>query len=147
MQRRQFLQSSSILPALAALQGDVRGVVQDRREELITARTQDDLVHTALLVAPAVRPNPIAVIWVHGASGNFYVPSYVEIARATASRGYPFLSLHGLAQRTSGRLPTCSACAISLHARKRDRLGWIRRSSRGLTISTRASQHESQTRW
>ena len=94
MQRRQFLQSSSILPALAALQGDVRGVVQDRREELITARTQDDLVHTALLVAPAVRPNPIAVIWVHGASGNFYVPSYVEIARATASRGYPFLSVN-----------------------------------------------------
>jgi pimeloyl-ACP methyl ester carboxylesterase len=92
--RREFMQSASLLPALSPLQRDARGAVQDRREELITARTQDDLVHAGLLVTPAAQPNPIAIIWVHGASANFYVPSYVEIARASASRGHAFFSVN-----------------------------------------------------
>jgi hypothetical protein len=32
------------------------------------------------------------VIWIHGACATFYFPSYIEIARATASLGYSFIT-------------------------------------------------------
>lgn len=69
--------------------------MRPRREELVSVRTEDDLVLTGLLVEPArLRPRRIAVIWVHGAGQNFYFPSYVKIARETAARGYAFLTIN-----------------------------------------------------
>jgi len=60
---------------------------------LVTTETADRLVLTALLVTPVARqPNPVAVLWIHGASENFYLRSYVNIARETAARGYAFVS-------------------------------------------------------
>src|SRR5229473_2798353 len=103
MDRRTFLECFSLVAplghsAVAAQAQNKRAVdetYQNRptREELVTARTEDDLVQSGLLVAPSDRPlHPTAVIWIHGAGQNFYFPSYVQIARATASLGYAFIT-------------------------------------------------------
>jgi pimeloyl-ACP methyl ester carboxylesterase len=115
MNRRQFLQSSVLAvaaPAALREQTSSGGSSQPRtrstREELVTAPTEDGLVMTGLLVTPdAVTVRPIAVIWIHGASENFYLPNYVNIARATARRGFPFISantrMHGIGSVLSYR--------------------------------------------
>jgi len=97
--RREFLRSSAVI-ALVPLgtgrsesQNPATSTNKPTREELVSVRTEDGLVMTGLQVAPE-RPSsrPLAVIWIHGAGANFYLPSYVAIARATASLGYPFIT-------------------------------------------------------
>jgi pimeloyl-ACP methyl ester carboxylesterase len=101
--RREFLQSNvSVAATFAATPGTgahASAVGSDPSakgrscEELVTVQTEDQLEMTGLLVTPAGKPaRPIAVVWIHGASANFYVPSYVKIGRAVAARGFPFLS-------------------------------------------------------
>ena len=103
MNRRQFLHSAAFLGALpsampATGQRKSRLPAEARtspttREELIVARTGDDLVQTGLLVEPTGRPKQrIAVIWIPGTAQNFYLQSYVQIARETAKRGYAVIT-------------------------------------------------------
>jgi hypothetical protein len=97
--RREFLQSSALIALVAPeadrleTQNPARPTNKPTREELVSVRTEDGLVMTGLQVTPD-RPasRPLAVIWIHGAGANFYLPSYVNIARATASLGYLFIT-------------------------------------------------------
>jgi len=58
-------------------------------EELVHVQTKDDIADSGALFAPPKDvTKPIAVIWIHGWGVNFYFPTYVEIARALAKRGY-----------------------------------------------------------
>jgi pimeloyl-ACP methyl ester carboxylesterase len=101
LDRRQFFHSAALMAvvsdspvAFLRPRGGTRTAAQTR-EELVTVRTADDLIQTGLLVTPVETPRrPVAVIWIHGAGQNFYFPSYVSIARATAARGYPFLTVN-----------------------------------------------------
>src|SRR6185503_12672329 len=97
--RREFLQSNALIglvtPATGRfeLQNRAGSATRSTREELVNVRTEDGLVMTGLQVTPD-RPasRRLAVVWIHGAGTNFYLPSYVAIARATASLGYPFVT-------------------------------------------------------
>ena len=71
-----------------AAQSDKRGSA-DVTEELVHVQTKDDIADSGALFAPPKKiAKPIAVIWIHGWGVNFYFPTYVEIARALAKRGY-----------------------------------------------------------
>jgi pimeloyl-ACP methyl ester carboxylesterase len=111
MNRREFVSSSVLATTLASspagAQSSIKSTARNAasraaQEELVTARTEDDIVQSGLLVTPARRrPLPVAVLWIHGTAQNFYFPSYVGIARAVAATGYPFLTantrMHDLA--------------------------------------------------
>jgi pimeloyl-ACP methyl ester carboxylesterase len=96
--RREFFESSALIAlgtpsSRLEAQNPAGSTTQRTREELVTVRTQDGLVMTGLQVTPERQPSRrLAVIWIHGAGTNFYLPSYVAIARATASLGYPFIT-------------------------------------------------------
>lgn len=101
MNRRTFLLSASSMAALtspdtwaqttpppAAPAGEHRITT----EVLVTAFTEDQLMQTGMLFSPSPPPSkPTAVVWVHGATANFYYPSYVAIARHVAAMGYTFV--------------------------------------------------------
>jgi pimeloyl-ACP methyl ester carboxylesterase len=58
-------------------------------EELVSVRSEDDIVNGgAIFTPPKQSAKPIAVIWIHGWGVNFYQPTYVNIGRALAERGY-----------------------------------------------------------
>jgi pimeloyl-ACP methyl ester carboxylesterase len=58
-------------------------------EELVQVRSKDDIVNGGAIFAPPTNSTkPIAVIWIHGWGVNFYQPTYVNIGRALAERGY-----------------------------------------------------------
>ena len=101
MNRRTFLQSATSTAALSisgtlaqaprreAAPGQHAGTTS---EQLVTAHTEDGLNHAGLMVSPALsRAKPTAVVWVHGATANFYYPSYVTIARKMAALGHRFV--------------------------------------------------------
>jgi pimeloyl-ACP methyl ester carboxylesterase len=56
-------------------------------EELVHVRTGDGILNGGAVIAPADQSaKPIAVIWIHGSTANFYEPTYVTIARELAAR-------------------------------------------------------------
>lgn len=58
-------------------------------EQIVHVRTRDDVVDSGALFAPPKDvAKPIAVLWIPGWGVNFYFPTYVEIGRALAKRGY-----------------------------------------------------------
>src|SRR4029077_439569 len=58
-------------------------------EQLVHVQTKDDIANSgALFAAPKDVAKPIAIVWIHGWGVNFYFPTYVEIGRALAKRGY-----------------------------------------------------------
>src|SRR5438046_2684191 len=58
-------------------------------EELASVPSADDIVDGgAIFTPPKDSAKPIAVIWIHGWGVNFYQPTYVNIGRALAERGY-----------------------------------------------------------
>jgi len=62
-------------------------------EQLVHVRTKDDVTDSGALFAASQASNkPIAIIWIHGWGVNFYQPSYVNIGRALANRGYTCIS-------------------------------------------------------
>jgi len=75
-----------------------RGFLRDRPEkmsagkvpeQIVYVRTDDDLVQAGVMFTPAKDlAKPVAVVWIHGWGVNFYSPTYVEIGRALAERGY-----------------------------------------------------------
>jgi pimeloyl-ACP methyl ester carboxylesterase len=65
-------------------------IISTSPEQLVHARASDDILNGGVLFAPTVNSNrPIAIIWIHGWGVNFYQPTYVNIGRALAQRGYP----------------------------------------------------------
>jgi pimeloyl-ACP methyl ester carboxylesterase len=71
-----------------AAQSDKRGPAE-LAEQLVHVQTKDDIADSgALFAPPRDLVKPIAIIWIHGWGVNFYFPTYVEIGRALAKRGY-----------------------------------------------------------
>lgn len=71
-----------------AAQFDKRGPAEIT-EQLVHVDTKDEIADSgALFAPPRDAAKPIAVIWIHGWGVNFYFPTYVEIGRALARRGY-----------------------------------------------------------
>lgn len=70
------------------------GPTPDKRtitEQLVMTETEDNLQQTGLVLPPSPDPaRPVALIWVHGATANFYYPSYA-VGRKLASMGYTFV--------------------------------------------------------
>jgi pimeloyl-ACP methyl ester carboxylesterase len=78
-------------------------------EELVYVRSKDDIVDAgAMFTAPKTSAKPIAVIWIHGWGANFYSPTYANIGRALAARGYTTITantrMHDLANVAGERL-------------------------------------------
>jgi pimeloyl-ACP methyl ester carboxylesterase len=58
-------------------------------EELVHVRAKDDIVNGGAIFFPSNNlAKPMAIIWIHGWGVNFYCPSYINIGRALAERGY-----------------------------------------------------------
>lgn len=75
----------------------VTGATEQRRtltEELVHVRTSDGILNGGAVIAPTdPSAKPIAVIWIHGSTANFYEPTYVTIGRELA--GLRFTSILG----------------------------------------------------
>jgi len=100
MNRRRFLQATSATASLTSVgalaqEAPPAGPEQNQRattEALVTAQTEDKLKHSGLIFHPSPLPaRPVAVVWVHSATANFYYPAYVAIARKMAATGYTFI--------------------------------------------------------
>ena len=58
-------------------------------EQLVHVRSEDGIINGGAIFAPPKESaKPIAIIWIHGWGVNFYSPTYVNIGRALAERGY-----------------------------------------------------------
>jgi pimeloyl-ACP methyl ester carboxylesterase len=71
-------------------------------EQLVYVRSEDDIVNGgAIFTPPTNSAKPIAVVWIHGWGVNFYQPTYVQIGRELADRGYACITantrMHDLA--------------------------------------------------
>jgi pimeloyl-ACP methyl ester carboxylesterase len=64
-------------------------------EELVYVRSTDDVVNGgAMFKAAANTAKPIAIIWMHGWGVNFYSPTYVNIGRRLAERGFTTVAIN-----------------------------------------------------
>jgi pimeloyl-ACP methyl ester carboxylesterase len=63
-------------------------------ERLVFTDTDDGIMEAGVLIAPEQSSGSACVVWVHGAWMHFYFPTYVQIGRELARRGYPFLSVN-----------------------------------------------------
>jgi alpha-beta hydrolase superfamily lysophospholipase len=102
MKRRTFLVSAPTAAGLGVWSADIaRGQIRTAdtknaprlwQEQLVTARADDKIDQAGLLLSPSRVPEKTAaIVWIHGSTANFYYPSYVAIARATAPLGYTFI--------------------------------------------------------
>jgi dienelactone hydrolase len=67
--------------------------VREIRERIVQVQTKDGVNDAgALFTPPKNIARPIAVIWIHGATLNFYSPTYVAISRALATRGFTVIT-------------------------------------------------------
>ena len=80
-------------------------------EQIVFARSQDDVVSGGVLFSPpGESAKPLAIIWIHGWGVNFYQPPYVAVGRALAQHGYTVIDgntrmhdLGNVATRRGGR--------------------------------------------
>lgn len=63
-------------------------------EELIYARSADDVVNGGVLFTSPTVDRRLAVVWVHGWGANFYSPTYTNIGRALAAGGLTTLNVN-----------------------------------------------------
>src|SRR5215467_2841059 len=64
-------------------------------EELVYVRSSDDVVNGgAIFKPPKESAKPIAIIWMHGWGVNFYSPTYVNIGRRLAERGFTTVAIN-----------------------------------------------------
>ena len=64
-------------------------------EELVYVRSSDDVVNGGVMFKPAANvAKPIAIIWMHGWGVNFYSPTYVNVGRRLAERGYTTVAIN-----------------------------------------------------
>ena len=76
--------------SIAAQTDDQRVEISER---IIQVQTKDDVSDSGVLFTPPTSvAKPIAVIWIHGATENFYDPTYLAISRALAKRGYTVIT-------------------------------------------------------
>jgi hypothetical protein len=62
-------------------------------ERIVQVQTKDDITDSGAVFAPPKNiAKPFAVIWIHGATLNFYDPSYLAIGRHLAEHGYTFIT-------------------------------------------------------
>lgn len=62
-------------------------------ERIVQVQTKDAVADAGALFAPPKNiAKPFAVIWIHGASLNFYDPAYLAIGRDLAKHGYTFIT-------------------------------------------------------
>jgi pimeloyl-ACP methyl ester carboxylesterase len=58
-------------------------------EELVHVRAGDGIANGGVVIAPANETGKaVGVIWIHGSTANFYEPTYIQIARELAVRGF-----------------------------------------------------------
>lgn len=58
-------------------------------EELVYVQSKDDIIDGGVIFTPPKESaKSIAIIWIHGWGTNFYSPTYVNIGRNLAERGY-----------------------------------------------------------
>jgi dienelactone hydrolase len=62
-------------------------------ETLLFCQSEDGLALTGLLMKPATPLAEVGILWVHGNTGSFADWPYVQVGRAVAARGVPFLSV------------------------------------------------------
>ena len=102
VQERRFVGAIAVALALAwttflfgrgGVQGDGKEPARRFSEELVYARSEDDITNGGAFFAPPKQSaRPVAVIWIHGWGVNFYYPTYVKTGRALAERGYPCIT-------------------------------------------------------
>ena len=64
-------------------------------EELVYVRSSDDVVNGGVMFgAPKKASKPMAIIWMHGWGVNFYSPTYVNIGRRLAERGFTTIAIN-----------------------------------------------------
>src|SRR6516162_2645521 len=64
-------------------------------EELVYVRSSDDVVNGgAMFKPPKNAAKPIAIVWMHGWGVNFYSPTYVNIGRRLAERGFTTVAIN-----------------------------------------------------
>ena len=62
-------------------------------ERIVQVQTKDDITDSgAVFTPPKNIAKPFVVIWIHGASLNFYDPTYLAIGRDLAEHGYTFIT-------------------------------------------------------
>lgn len=79
------------IPRSIAAQAEVssKGIT----ERIVQVQTKDDITDSGAVFTPSKNiAKPIAVIWIHGASLNFYDPAYLAIGRDLADHGYTFIT-------------------------------------------------------
>ena len=63
------------------------------KEHIVQVQSKDDVAAAGALFTPPEKiSKPIAVIWIHGATLNFYSPTYLAISRGLAKRGYTVIT-------------------------------------------------------
>jgi dienelactone hydrolase len=97
--RMPLILQLAVIPLLAnacALRQRPEAIASPRSpEEIVYARSSDDVLDAGVLFAPAGdSAKPLAIIWIHGWGVNFYQPSYVAIGRALAQHGYTAISVN-----------------------------------------------------
>ena len=81
----------SIGQSIAAQANDQKS--GETKERIVQVQSKDDVADAGTLFTPPKNiAKPIAVIWIHGATLNFYSPTYVAISRGLAKRGYTVIS-------------------------------------------------------
>jgi len=64
-------------------------------EELVYVRSSDDVVNGGAMFEPAKSAaKPVAIVWMHGWGVNFYSPTYVNIGRRLAERGFTTFAIN-----------------------------------------------------
>jgi dienelactone hydrolase len=62
-------------------------------ERIVQVQSKDDVADFGALFTPPKKvAKPIAVIWIQGAGVNFYSPTYLDISRAMAKRGFTVIT-------------------------------------------------------
>lgn len=95
MTNRAKLTAVVLIGALVAACGSPPEAIDAAKspEQVVFARSQDDVVNGGVLFSPARdSAKALAVIWIHGWGVNFYQPSYVAIGRALAQHGYTVIA-------------------------------------------------------
>jgi dienelactone hydrolase len=82
--------SSTVQSIEAQAAGQQVGEITER---IVQVQTKDDVTDSgAVFTPPKNVGKPLAVIWIHGASLNFYDPAYLAIGRGLAEHGYTFIT-------------------------------------------------------
>jgi pimeloyl-ACP methyl ester carboxylesterase len=88
----------SVLIATLSIGQSMTAQTHDQRaaevgERIVQVQSKDDVTDAgALFTPPKNIAKPVAVIWIHGATVNFYSPTYVAISRGLSTRGYTVIT-------------------------------------------------------